>query len=244
MGSMQAPSADDDELGRPSPADGLIGVLAHELRTPMTTIYAGSAVLARDDALLPTMRRELAADVQAEAARLFRAVEDLLVLTRLEHDALHVILEPVRLDRIVESAIRLEAPRWPGLRISSRVAGDVPPVAADSTALAHVLRNLIATTGWRATGESLEITVEHASSAGVTCRLVDRTRTLRPDDLPTLFDLPTGDPRPGQVSPGVALYVAARLVEAMHGRLTARAITSGDVEFVLTLPRDRSAAIA
>ena len=81
--------------GRAAEYEALLGVLAHELRTPITTIYAGSAVLARDEDLLPAMRRELASDVYHEAARLFRAVEDLLVLTRLEHDAVRVTREPI-----------------------------------------------------------------------------------------------------------------------------------------------------
>ena len=33
--------------------DTFIGVLSHELRTPVTTIYAGSKVLARDHEQLP-----------------------------------------------------------------------------------------------------------------------------------------------------------------------------------------------
>lgn len=240
---MHADRPTDAERPRRAPSeDHLLGVLAHELRTPITTIYAGSAVLARDEALLPSMRRELAADVQAEAARLFRAVEDLLVLTRLEHGALDLIREPVLLDRIVESAVRLEGPRWPKLDISYRTAGEIPPIAGDGAALAHVLRNLVADTGWRAAGGSLEIVVEEAEPGSVTCRLVDRTGTLRSDDLPTLFDLPTADPRQGLTSRGIAMYVAARLIEAMHGRLAATFITDDVVEIVLTLPADRSAS--
>ena len=244
-GAMHAPHSPDDETRgeRPPPADTLFGVLAHELRTPITTIYAGSAVLAHDDALLPAMRRTLAADVQAEAARLFRAVEDLLVLTRLEHGGLDLMREPVLLDRVVETAIRLESQRWPNLRITSRFATEVPPVAGDGTALAHALRNLIANAGWRASGGSLVIAVQDGPG-GVVCRLLDRTGTLHPDDLPTLFDLPSVDPRPGSSSPGIAMYVAARLVEAMGGRITAHALADGVIEILIVLPHDGSVTIA
>lgn len=223
--------------------EALLGVLAHELRTPITTIYAGSAVLARDEDLLPAMRRELASDVYHEAARLFRAVEDLLVLTRLEHDAVRVTREPISLIRAVDAGTQIEAPRWPGLRVMLRLQGSPPPVAADPNALAHALRNLIANVAWRAAGATdLEVTVS-GEEQQVTCRLLDRTGTLSAEDQKVLFDLPALDPGPGTVSPGIAMYVAARLIEAMRGRTWVANGEAGAVEIGFSLPTYESAAL-
>jgi K+-sensing histidine kinase KdpD len=219
-----------------------MGVLAHELRTPITTIYAGSAVLARDEDLLPAMRRELAADVYHEAARLFRAVEDLLVLTRLEHDAVRVTREPVSLARAIDSGTRIEAARWPGLRVRLRLDGTPPPAAADPNALAHALRNLIANIGWRA-GRAADVEVAvGAVEKDVVCRMFDRTGTLSADERKTLFDLPATDPEPGALSPGIAMYVAGRLIEAMHGRTWVTDRDDGAVEIGFSLPCYESAA--
>ena len=59
-----------------------MGILSHELRTPVTTILAGSKVLARRQHLPGSTRAELIEDIEAEAERLYRLVEDLLVLAR------------------------------------------------------------------------------------------------------------------------------------------------------------------
>jgi K+-sensing histidine kinase KdpD len=210
-------SSQDAERARAAEREALMGVLAHELRTPITTIYAGSAVLARDEDLLPAMRRELASDVYHEAARLFRAVEDLLVLTRLEHDAVRVTQEPVSMIRAVDAAMQIEAPRWPSMRIVARLDGSPPPAAADAVALAHALRNLIANIAWRGGGAAdLEI-VAGSRDGRVECRMLDRTGTLTADDQAKLFDLPDFEPLPGSISPGIAMYVAGRLIQAMHG---------------------------
>lgn len=223
--------------------EALLGVLAHELRTPITTIYAGSAVLARDEDLLPAMRRELASDVYHEAARLFRAVEDLLVLTRLEHDAVRVTREPISLIRAVDAGTQIEAPRWPGLRVTLRLHGSPPPAAADPNALAHAVRNLIANVGWRAAGATdLEVAVS-GEEQQVVCRLLDRTGTLSAEDQKALFDLPARDPGPGTVSPGIAMYVAARLIEAMRGRTWVTNGEAGAVEIGFSLPPYESAAL-
>jgi K+-sensing histidine kinase KdpD len=238
-----APAASQDaERARAAQREALMGVLAHELRTPITTIYAGSAVLARDEDLLPAMRRELASDVYHEAARLFRAVEDLLVLTRLEHDAVRVTREPISLIRAVDAAIQIEGPRWSSLRIVARLDGSPPPAAADAVALAHALRNLIANIAWRAGGAGdLEIVVG-AHDTRVDCRLLDRTGTLSTDDQQTLFALPDYEPLPGTISPGIAMYVAGRLIEAMRGETWVAEREGGAVEIGFSLPCYESVA--
>lgn len=239
---MPKATSREAERARAAEHEVLLGVLAHELRTPITTIYAGSAVLARDDDLLPAMRRELASDVYAEAARLFRAVEDLLVLTRLEHDAVRVTREPISLIRAVDAGTQIEAVRWPGLRIMLRLDGTPPPVAADPNALAHALRNLIGNVGWRAAGPAdLEIAVG-AHDKQVECRLLDRTGTLSAQDRKGLFDLPAADPLPGALSPGIAMYVASRLIDAMRGKTWVTEAEGGAVEIGFSLPCYESAA--
>jgi two-component system sensor histidine kinase KdpD len=236
LGPQRTPHAAEHEA--------LLGVLAHELRTPITTIYAGSAVLARDDDLLPAMRRELAADVHHEAARLFRAVEDLLVLTRLEHEALLVTREPISLIRAVDAGAQIEAPRWPGLRVMAQLHGTPPPAAADPNALAHALRNLIANIAWRAAGATdLEVAVS-GEGQQVVCRMLDRTGTLSAEDQNGLFELPARDPAPGSVSPGIAMYVAGRLIEAMRGRTWVTGSPAGAVEIGFSLPTYDATAVS
>jgi K+-sensing histidine kinase KdpD len=222
--------------------EALMGVLAHELRTPITTIYAGSAVLARDGDLLPAMRRELASDVYHEAARLFRAVEDLLVLTRLEHDAVRVTREPISFMRAVDAAAGTEGPHWSALRIVLQLDGTPPPAAADPIALAHALRNIIANIGRRAGGAgNLDIAVS-AKGTRVECRLIDRTGTLSADNQKTLFELPASEPLPGSLSPGIAMYVAGRLIEAMRGETWVTQREGGAVEIGFSLPCYEAAA--
>lgn len=218
-------------------SEGLLWVLAHELRTPITTIYAGSTMIARDEDLLPAMRRELAEDVSAEAARLFRTVEDMLVLARIDRGGLVVSREPVAMDRIIEMAADLEARRWPTVRVTVRHDGVSQPIVADAGALAHAVRNLVADVAWRAHAPTtLEIVVTPGTDR-VACRLFDRTGSLTDTDLDRLFDLPIGDPLPGLPSPGIAMYVAAQLVTAMSGRIWARPMHETLTEIGFTLPR-------
>ena len=62
--------------------EAFLGVLSHELRTPVTTIFGWAKVLQRPGRR--TDRVEMLADIEVEADRLYRIVEDLLALTRVE----------------------------------------------------------------------------------------------------------------------------------------------------------------
>jgi hypothetical protein len=159
------------------------------------------------------------------SARLFRAVEDLLVLTRLEHDALLVTWEPISLVRAVDAAAESEGARWPASIRSAprRVPCPRPPGRRRP---GHVLRNLIADIGCRATDPiDLEIAVD-ADERRVSCRLMDTTQTLVDAELADYFALPLAEPRPGRVSPGIAVFVAGALVDAMGGSSWADAPTA------------------
>ena len=97
-----------------------LSILSHELRTPITTIYAGSRLLARRVRRGSPSRDQIAADISLEAARLYDLVEDLLALTRLEREMLELTDEPVSLPRVAESALRATASRAPNVPVIIR----------------------------------------------------------------------------------------------------------------------------
>ncbi len=60
-----------------------IGVLSHELRTPVTTIFGGAKLLARPTSTLDEeTTRGIFRDIHDEAERLQRLVEDVVALNR------------------------------------------------------------------------------------------------------------------------------------------------------------------
>ena len=68
--------------------DAFIGMLSHELRTPITTIYAGAKLLSRGGGLEEDTRTSIFEDIHGEAERLHRLVEDVVALTRFGEGAL------------------------------------------------------------------------------------------------------------------------------------------------------------
>lgn len=222
--------------------EAFLGLVSHELRTPITTIYAGSSVLARQPSLSPPATRRLASDVSAEAARLYDIVEDLLVVARLERGVFDPLDERVLLERVIESTIRVAAQRHPGttIRFQDRPAG----VAArgDATYVDQVCRNLVFGS-IRRPGQiadpNLSITVRADPSAGqVEVVVRDDGPPIDPDEVARIFDLPEVNAANHQPAGGLGMFVARQVAEAMGGRTWAGNLPGGGLELGFSLRLD------
>ena len=223
--------------GGRSERSAFLAILSHELRTPITTIYAGSRVLARSGGTSVQGSQEIAAAISAEAASLYDVVEDLLVLARDEAGVLDLSDEPVHLQRIVEGAIRIAESRAPSVPVVFAGSEDPPAVRGDAVYVEQVVRNLIVGS-LRFAGPDRPVTVSlRAGKHNVILCVGDRGPNLTEDDLAAGFDLldePTG-PRRSRF--GIGLFVCRRLVEAMRGRISMTRRSGGGAEFLVALPR-------
>jgi PAS domain S-box-containing protein len=226
--------------------DRFLEILSHELRTPVTAIYGGSKVLARSG-LPPERWRELVDDIGVEADRLYRLVEDLIVLARAERGAEAMSLEPVRLERVVERVLANFRAGWPKLDFRLAVHGLAPPVSADETYAEQLLRNLLTNAvKYGAAGGVVEVEVEHAATESIV-RVLDRGIGMDPSETSRLFEIDYRSPLTEGLAQGsgIGLFVARWLVEAMGGRIWAAPRAGGGSEFGFALPTvDAEAATA
>lgn len=215
-----------------------IGVLSHELRTPVTTIYGGAKLMARRETTLDAdTRQAIFADIVAEAERLQRLVEDVVAMNRFGEDGGDLGREPVLLQRVVPSVVRSEEARWPGAVFRANVPPGLPTVVADPIYVEQVLRNLLSNAAkFGGTDVHIDVIVE-ADEAEVTVRILDDGPGIRPDEADRLFELFYRSSATSGTSggAGIGLFVVARLVQAMGGRLWARPRLAGGAEFGFAL---------
>jgi PAS domain S-box-containing protein len=218
--------------------DTFIGVLSHELRTPVTTIYAGSKVLARGSSSLDEdVRRSVFDDIHMEAERLHRLVEDVIALTRFGEEEAEIGAEPVLLQRILPAVVRSEEVRWPGVSFGLRIASGLPTVVADATYVEQVVRNLLSNAAKYGGPEShVEVVVEGVAGE-VLVRIVDDGPGFPPGEADKLFELYYRSPSTAGAASGagIGLFVCARLIRAMGGRIWATARPGGGAEFGFSL---------
>lgn len=215
--------------------DAFSGILSHELRTPITTILGAAKVLPR---VHGAAARELLADIGAEADRLYRLVEDLLVLTRVERANLSLADEPVLVGRVIERVLAGERGNVREQRFDVTIDRDLPIVRGDDTYVEQLIRNLVGNALKYGPPTGVISIVAERGSSGVIVRVRDEGPGVRPGETERVFDLLYRSPATeAQASgSGVGLYVSRRLAEAMGGRIWVERRRGRGAEFVVELP--------
>lgn len=216
-----------------------IGVLSHELRTPLTTIFGGAKLLARDNSTLDDeTRRGVFRDIHDEAERLQRLVEDVVALNRFGEEVRDIGREPVLLQRLIPRVVQSEDGRWPGVTFRLEIMAGLPTVSAEPTYVEQVVRNLLSNA---AKYGGIDSTVEVVAERGdreVIVRVLDDGPGIDMTERDRLFELFYRSARTATSAggAGIGLFVCARLVAAMGGRIWATQREERGAEFGFALP--------
>jgi PAS domain S-box-containing protein len=230
-----------EQRQREAVRETFIGVLSHELKTPITTIFGGTRILSREDSGLDeATRREIFGDVADEAERLKRLVEDVVALSRFgDTDEAEVGREPVLLQRVVPGVVASEEERWPDVSFSTTLQAGLPTVIADPTYLEQIVRNLLTNAAkYSGSGAKINVVIElDEASDEVVVRVLDDGPGISANETERLFDLFYRSPATASTTAGagIGLFVCARLVRAMGGRIWAKPLSSGGAEFGFAL---------
>jgi len=216
--------------------EAFLGVLSHELRTPVTTIFGYAKVLQRRSHRAD--RAEMLNDIEVEADRLYRIVEDLLALSRVE-GGVAIEGEPILIQHAIEPLMASEAQRWPGIRYQSELPAGLPTARGERTYVEQVLRNLLSNAGKYSRPNSVVTITAEESPTEVLVRILDRGIGITEDETDRLFELFYRSPTTSRsaTGAGIGLYVGRGLVTAMGGRIWARPREGGGSEFGFSLPR-------
>ncbi len=228
--------ADPEAMESRSTDDAFLETVAHELRTPVTTIYAAAYVLA-EARLTEADQRALAKDLVVESERLYRLVEDLLVFGRTT-SPLGVEREPVLLSRIVLEVIEQERLLLSGHRIAFTGPRDAVAESADTTLVRHIVRNLLDNAvRYAPAGGTVDVVVQQTADE-VVVRVLDGGMHDMVTDGETTLEIGTSPRNVAQrAGAGLRLHVANRLATAMGGRMWAGPREGSGSEFGFALPR-------
>lgn len=218
--------------------DAFLGVLSHELRTPITTIYGGSELLQRG--MDAERGAEVINDIRDESERLARLVEDLLVMTRIEGGTVEISDEPILIQRLLPIVVQSFHAQRPDVKVSLTVDPRLSAVRGDPTYVEQVVRNLLTNAAryGRGAESGVELTAVEQEGVEVCVRVLDRGPGLGESDPERLFELfyRTEAARSVPGGAGIGLFVCRHLIEAMGGRIWASNREGGGAEFGFTLP--------
>ena len=219
--------------------DAFIGVISHELRTPITTIYGLSKMLRQRGADLDAeVVVSTIEDVEAEADRLQRLVEDLLVLSRAERGAVDIDGEPLGMARILRRVVEAERARLPGRVVELEASEGLPLVIGEETYVEQVVRNLLTNAAKYAhPAAPIRVVVEAVDDEVVT-RVLDEGIGIAEGDTDRVFELFYRSTSATRMAggAGIGLFVCRQLVGAMGGRIWAAPRSPVGTEVGFALP--------
>jgi signal transduction histidine kinase len=226
---------------------GMLSVVSHELKTPLTSIRMGVHLLLEERlGDLTAAQSEILTALRDDSDRLHQIIENLLDMGRMEsgRGLMDLKSHPVQ-EVISDSTEPFEASfRDRGVELHIEIAPEIPSVMVDPARVRHVFSNLLSN-ALKYTPPGGQVHVS-AVAAGTDDKWVQIT----------VRDSGTGIPRqylgriferffrvPGQTGAngaGLGLAIAKEIVELHGGRITVSSTEGEGTRFVFTLPAAES----
>ena len=200
-----------------------LGMVSHELKTPLTAIKGSAAMAIGSPRPLGTDEvRELFGIIDEQADRLRDLIDNLLDMTRIEAGTFAVVTQPTDLREIVQRAVREFAVAQPDREVRAHVPDGLPLVSADGGRLGQVVGNLLSNAAkFSPANAAIEVRLT-ADDERVTVSVRDEGRGISSDEALRLFQkfsqLPD-EAGSNVTGHGLGLAICRGIVEAHGGRI-------------------------
>ena len=219
-----------DRLARNVQArQALVADASHELRSPLAAMRTELEVSLRQDALEPAARRVLEL-VLADAVRLGRIVDNLLVLARIDEGRLELLKRPHDLRELVDSIACAHRAAAEARGVTLVVAGEHVRAEVDRDRFDQVLRNLLENAiHYAPAGSAVEVRIWESSGAAQ-LSISDAGPGISPDQRELVFERFSREDqtRPRTGGAGLGLAICHEIVLAHGGSIWVENRTAGD----------------
>ncbi len=121
----------------------LLDGLAHEFKTPLTSIKAAASALLASNVSDAAQRHELLTIVDQEAERLARLVTGATHLARIEAGKIHLDRRMHSVESLIAGALEEMEPRLDGRSVQKAIGPGLPPIHIDMELMQLALRQLL-----------------------------------------------------------------------------------------------------
>jgi signal transduction histidine kinase len=215
--------------------DQFVGMLSHDLRSPLSAITAGAAMLAHAAADDQRQAR-VAARILNSAQRMARMIADLLDLTRTRLGGV-IPLTPVHTDlqRVCEEVVLEVQAGHPDAVVHFESRGDVTGTW-DADRLAQVVSNLVGNAIEH--GSKTPVTmIGSAAGDRVTLTVHNDGDPIPPQAQANIFEPLARGNSEGTYNLGLGLFIARAIVVAHGGEIGLNSTAESGTTFDVTLPR-------
>jgi PAS domain S-box-containing protein len=219
----------------------LIATVAHELRSPLTSVKGFTAtLLAKWERFTDDQKRLMLETVDADADRVTRLIAELLDISRIDSGRLELRRQPVDMGAAVGRHIQAYvAAGLPADRFLLRIEQPLPDLWADPDKIDQVLSNLLENAVRHGEGTvTIDVTPtaspREGEDTGTSVTVSDEGPGIPEESMNRVFTrFWRGSKRGGT---GLGLYIVKGIVEVHGGTITVGRAPGGGAEFRFTLP--------
>lgn len=219
----------------------LVVNLAHDLRTPLTSVLGYLDLILNDENLTEEQVKHFLTIAFTKSQRLESLIDELFEITRMNYGMLPIEQKYINLSDLLHQLKEELYPVFTKNNLTARM--NFPPylpIIGDGELLARVFENLLMNaTRYGYDGQFVDIN-GFIESEEVVVQVVNYGDRIPPEDLPHLFDmLYTGDKARTQNknSTGLGLFIAKNIVEQHNGSITVQSSITQTV-FEVRLPKE------
>jgi signal transduction histidine kinase len=219
----------------------LVSTLAHELRSPLTSVKGfSSTLLHRWDRFGDEQKQHMLKTINADADRVTRLIRELLDVARIDAGRLELQRQMVDLPHLVGGVAERFHVTNDAVAIEIEFPPGFPELYADRDKLEQVITNLVENAVKYGDGGKVTITGT-ARDDHVEIGVLDQGDGIPADQIPLIFTKfyqsrhPGG--RRGTAGTGLGLFISKGIVEAHGGRMSASSEPGRGTEVRFRLPR-------
>ncbi len=210
-----------------------VSVVSHELRTPLTSIIGSLDTVNRPE-LSPELAQDLLESARRQAGRLQRLIEDLLMVSRIDRQAIPVAMETISLNQLLGEVADTVGG---GEDVTVSVAPASLQATGDPDHLRRVFINLVENAVKYAPGSPIELVARQFRDR-VDVDVIDHGEGIPPGERVRVFEPFTQTERSDtrtKGGTGLGLSIVKGLTEAMNGRVTLSDTPGGGATFTVSL---------
>lgn len=228
-----------------SAREGILQVVAHDLRNPLNLVKVGGSLLSRmvkaDPAheLDPARVKQVADTLVVAVRRMERLISDLMDLEALDKGQLRLVRGPANAAMIIDEVLLEMRPKAAekGVELLAELPRAPVVIECDKDRIAQILENLVGN-AIRFTPSGKHITLrlrEQGSEARF--EVADEGPGIADEDLRRIFDPYYRAEVPQGRGLGLGLSISLGLVRAHDGAIWAESAAGHGATFVFTMPR-------
>ncbi|SDM65412.1 sensor histidine kinase [Sediminibacillus halophilus] len=208
-----------------SSKDQLVVNLAHDLRTPLTSVLGYLELILKDDSLSEEQKKHYITISYTKSQRLERLIDELFELTRMNYGMLSVEKTPLNLSNLLNQLTEELYPVFEQNQLAARleIVRNLP-ISGDGELLARVFENLLANAiRYGQDGQFVDVKGYRDADDAVV-QVINYGDSISEDELPYLFDMfYKGDKARAhqENSTGLGLFIAKNIMEQHGGTITA-----------------------